>query len=329
VSIDLDPLLGQWATHLFCAAWQSAVAAAVILTAVRVLSLSARTRQALFLIVLIKFALPPMLAFPTGLFSAVGPVDIAADRPSFLLWLAVVYGAGVLVAGVRLFAEMRTITRIRRDSRPADGSLLDELRESLGVRRPVALRTSSEITVPFACGLIRPEIIIPAGLTGEDDLRSILAHELAHIRRLDLPVQWLGAVLGVLWWFHPLLPLVRRRLHAASEECCDDLAIAGGGITAEGYSRSLVAVAAGASQRAWGWVAAMSGETDSLRERILRLSKADQAHRGKLQWILVLVAALALLPGVRISAERLLPRFRIEALPVHDHAAGHQHSHSH
>ncbi len=107
-------------------------------------------------------------------------------------WLADAWLAGVLVMAVRTTLLVRGAGRLRRGSVLCDNdgmqSILDELREALGVAGDVALRVSDRIDGPMVMGILSPAILLPAYvMTGvpPDHLRAALAHELAHIRRYD------------------------------------------------------------------------------------------------------------------------------------------------
>ncbi|MEO8362623.1 MAG: hypothetical protein ABI672_21540, partial [Vicinamibacteria bacterium] len=71
----LELLARQWSIHLLHATWQSTIVVLVILALVRgIPRASSRLRYALLLIALAKFAIPPMLPLPVGVFSAAPPV---------------------------------------------------------------------------------------------------------------------------------------------------------------------------------------------------------------------------------------------------------------
>ena len=60
--------------------------------------------------------------------------------------------------------------------------------EKLGLTNRVKLLSSSLIRTPIAIGIVRPLVIIPAGLFLQihpRELETIIAHELVHIRRYD------------------------------------------------------------------------------------------------------------------------------------------------
>jgi beta-lactamase regulating signal transducer with metallopeptidase domain len=71
-------------------------------------------------------------------------------------------------------------------------------------------------------------LLFPAGLLGclaEDERASLLAHELAHLRRRDHWVRLLELVAIGLYWWHPVVWWARRELHEVEEQCCDAWAV--------------------------------------------------------------------------------------------------------
>jgi hypothetical protein len=77
-------------------------------------------------------------------------------------------------------------------------------------------------------GLLRPIILLPLGFfTNLDPLaaEAVLAHELAHLRRLDGLVNGLQCVIEVLFFFHPAVWWISRRIRTEREHCCDDAAV--------------------------------------------------------------------------------------------------------
>jgi len=103
------------------------------------------------------------------------------------------------------------------------------VRES-GVRQRVRLLLDQRCTIPVVWGIFRPRLLLPAeALVWEtSQLRSVLLHELAHIRRRDPLAQVVTQVACAIYWFHPLVWVAARRLHVERERACDDLVLAGG-----------------------------------------------------------------------------------------------------
>jgi beta-lactamase regulating signal transducer with metallopeptidase domain len=72
--------------------------------------------------------------------------------------------------------------------------------------------------------LRRPRLLLPAGLWDDLDEAqrdTLIAHELAHLRRRDHWVRLVEVAATVLYWWHPAVWWARRELREAEEQCCD------------------------------------------------------------------------------------------------------------
>lgn len=139
------------------------------------------------------------------------------------VWLigAVVFAS---IAAMRCWRFDREL----RETLPASRRLqqrCDEIADRFGIRRAVEVRYVESVVVPFLwCLGRRPTIVLPASLArslDHDQLAMILAHELAHLRRRDHVVRGLEALVSIVYWWNPLVGLIRRQLHQAEDLCCD------------------------------------------------------------------------------------------------------------
>src|SRR5262249_45415458 len=99
---------------------------------------------------------------------------------------------------------------------------------------------------PFVCGLAWPTLVLPRGISavlGEAQLRQVLLHELAHLKRGDLWTGWLPEIARAVWFFHPLANWAAARIRLERELACDRLGLAHGGGDAADYANTLVRVA--------------------------------------------------------------------------------------
>ncbi len=138
------------------------------------------------------------------------------------------------------------------------GALLVLMRIGVGLwrvgvvrRRAVRLGTNgtvpvleASVAVPVAVGLFRPAILLPAGAAEWPGAyrEAALRHEAAHIGRFDLWTNLLTHLVCAMYWFHPLMWAVARRLREEQELACDDVAVVSG-TAPEVYAESLVAAA--------------------------------------------------------------------------------------
>lgn len=152
---------------------------------------------------------------------------------------------GALVLAWLLFGALAVRRIVRRGRVLDDESWLSpmyDVADRLDLEQAPRVVMSSAIEMPFACGIFKPTIVLPAVAEqwSEERRRVVLFHELAHIRRRDLLGHTLGRVVCALYWFHPLVWSAAKRLRAESERACDDLVLACGGARASDYASHLL-----------------------------------------------------------------------------------------
>jgi beta-lactamase regulating signal transducer with metallopeptidase domain len=104
-----------------------------------------------------------------------------------------------------------------------------ECAELLGVRQRVVVVETDEVESPAVYGWWRKRLLLPEGLREEltaQELRHVLRHELAHIKRRDPELNCVITALQILHWFNPVLWLAFGRMRADRELATDDLALA-------------------------------------------------------------------------------------------------------
>ncbi|MDB5304622.1 MAG: peptidase, partial [Phycisphaerales bacterium] len=94
-------------------------------------------------------------------------------------------------------------------------------------RSPIVLEAPVG-TGPALAGVLRPRLLLPAAALrglGRNELRLVVLHELVHLRRGDLALNWLLAVLHAVHWFNPLVWFTFARLRGDRELACDELVL--------------------------------------------------------------------------------------------------------
>jgi hypothetical protein len=282
-------MTANWGVHLFHATWQSAAVALLAIVVSRSFSgISSRLRYGILAIAMVKFALPPMLTFPLGLFSSLprvgSPFFWPAERPfvfgpqKLLFGLMVLHAAGAIATAIVLLARaVRMHTLIRG-----------------AVRIAPAIVVSPEASVPFVYGVIRPTIVLPRNL-GDEERRDVLEHESTHLRQNDSRHAAFQSALAIIWWWNPIYWMLSAELRRVREERCDDAILAAGASTPWRYSRSIVEVAAAAS------LAGVPMAIHPLEPRLRRIADhriPRSARLTSLQLIALVLAALIFLPGI-------------------------------
>ncbi len=151
---------------------------------------------------------------------------------SIMHWVVATWLAGVLLLSARLLLGWHFLRRLRRTADfTAAAALRPRLRtllQHLDIRRPVALAVSAHIQSPVVIGWLKPLVLLPPAIvTGlpSRQLEMVLAHELAHVRRLDHLVNLCQTVIETVLFYHPVVRWVSRRIRIERENACDDLAV--------------------------------------------------------------------------------------------------------
>lgn len=145
--------------------------------------------------------------------------------------LVTLWFLGVLVLQLRLLGRLAYVQRLKSYGvahvPPAWHSAIAELEQQFALRRQVQYRLSRRVTSPMVVGWLQPVVLFPAALVRdlrESQIVSILAHELAHVKRDDFVVNIVQTVVSNLFFFHPGVWWMSSRIEEAREHCCDDLA---------------------------------------------------------------------------------------------------------
>lgn len=218
--------------------------------------------------------------------TASGMVVASSNAPRFTWTAALVglWGIGCALVLAGLAAGIARLAWVTRRCLPIESGAWREQLAALSSEhaftRPVALLQSRDHAPLLTWGAFRPAIIVPAGALpwGADRIRIVLAHELAHIHRLDWPLQMGAELLRAVYWFNPLVWIACRRLRDESEQACDDAVLRGGAAAAD-YASHLLAIARHtlAGDRRWAHAPAVVNPS-TLERRIAAMLNASRSH---------------------------------------------------
>lgn len=145
----------------------------------------------------------------------------------FFIWLI-----GLIWFTIDLILLWRKKQLIFKFNQPIDNPSLLRIYQDLGVRSGIKkmpkLLVSELVHTPLLQGPTNPKIIIPTSILAtyrEEEIQLILAHELAHYQRSDLFWNWLPTIARIIFFFNPLVWLIRNEWTRVQEICCDHKAI--------------------------------------------------------------------------------------------------------
>jgi beta-lactamase regulating signal transducer with metallopeptidase domain len=176
--------------------------------------------------------LPHNAVAPLGSASA-GPTALPEVWPTVRRVLVGVWLAGsVLVLAVTLWRVVRFNRLLTRASAAAPlevQRLAQDVGRRLGLRRTPTVYTARARLSPMVWWVGgRVRVVLPADVADTmpaSQLRWVLAHELAHVRRRDHAVRWIEWLACVGFWWNPAAWWARRNLRANEEACCDALVL--------------------------------------------------------------------------------------------------------
>ena len=242
-------------------------------------------------------------------------------RPFAVAGVVMTWLAGVGVFSLRLLGGWIAVRRLaRRTIRPAGAeiqALARRVAGRLALDRVVGIFESAAVSVPVMVGWVKPAVLLPAAaLTGLStvQLESLLAHELAHVRRHDYLVNLLQGLVETLLFYHPAVWWLSRQVRREREHCCDDLAV--GVCDRLVYATALADLASLTAPRSF----ALAATDGSLLNRVRRILGHDRDDRASTSpWLpvsFVGIIAVAVLPIAFVSAQSQESRISTRVEPA-------------
>jgi beta-lactamase regulating signal transducer with metallopeptidase domain/ankyrin repeat protein len=341
------------------ASWQASVLVVLVLLLQVVLRgrLNPRWYHALWLLVVLRLVLPVLPESALSLFqftphappvitqSVTEPIFISAPAqttpqplletpaPAYpfsiytilaLFWLTGAFGLLIVTWRVnyRFARHLRNATAID------DPHLLEiaaDAQAKLGVHRHLRLIESAQAKSPAIMGLFHSTLILPEGVRAkftDDELRFIFLHEFAHLKRGDLAVQWLIALLQILHWFNPVLWYAFRRIRADREPATDALVLSRTGeAQKESYGQVLIKLLENYHQRhSLPTLVGILEDKDQFKRRFSLIAKFT---RGAYGWSLLGVLLLGAVAMVGLTKNKTsAPRAATSAFHVELQVSG-------
>jgi len=220
----------------------------------------------------------------------------------FLTWLTVVIAMVLLLLQRAIF--VRGLVAQAKEANGFMADMLESCRSAMSVKRKLGLKISANAASPAVCGLFSPVILVPQNLASSltaGQLRAVLLHELAHIRRGDLFVNLAQTVLQIFYFYNPLLWLANCIIRRIREQAVDEMVLVAMGEKATQYPQTLVSVAKLAfkrpvlSLRLIGVVESKSALSGRIKH-ILNRPLPKKAKLGIIGLLVVIVTGAILLP---------------------------------
>ncbi|MEM8524048.1 MAG: M56 family metallopeptidase [Bacteroidota bacterium] len=243
-------------------------------------------------------------------------MDMDVKEALFWIWIV-----GSSLSLLRMLVQM---ARVWRTSNKSETISIDVAALGLSLNRNIRFLSNASIQTPMTFGLFKPKILLPKDAQNwpAEQLKIVLLHELAHIKRQDYLLHLIGLLTLSLFWFHPLVWLLQKWQQSEREKACDEYVLKQG-ISKTNYAESLVQVARNMlSKKTHRWQSSLPLAANSeTKKRVLAILKFDLQNWNFTRWmqwrwvgcfacILPLLAAIH--PATKEFVEENIPK--IEAV---------------
>ncbi len=236
---------------------------------------------------------------------------------SSIPWFVLIWLTGVCCLAIRMLCGLHRVRCWQCESVVVTNGELFEmvsrLSKKMNLRQRIRILETAREAVPSVVGCIRPAILVPASMLSgftAAELESIMAHELAHIRRYDYPVNLVQAVFETLLFYHPAVWRISNRIRAERENCCDDIAVEVCG-NRKAFVRALAQME---EIRCNAERLAIAANNGSLLYRIRRLLDVEPVRTGPL-WPAIAITTgfiALLLGGTWVAVATAVPLGRVD-----------------
>lgn len=199
-----------------------------------------------------EFTTPPVVVLNSESTDKVvvsGKMSSPTAPVNWTAWLALVWIVGAFVMLLRASIKVAGAENLRRSCKPLNDermiTLVAEACRAVDLARKIRVAVTDKLTSPAVLGIIVPTLILPLSLFSAltpEQIRFVLLHELAHIRRGDYLANLFQLFAEALLFFNPAVWWISHQIRREREACCDALAIELSGAPAD-YARTLVRVA--------------------------------------------------------------------------------------
>ncbi|HDR7514913.1 M56 family metallopeptidase [Bacillus mobilis] len=143
------------------------------------------------------------------------------------VWLAGV----ILLAVITFITNRRLYSYIKKQPDITDEqvtTVFNRCKQSMKMKKAVSLRFAGKIASPTVFSFFRPKVLLSKKhmkVLNEQQLQYVFYHELAHIKRNDVAVNWIMYSLLLLNWFNPILWYAYFCMREDQELACDAYAL--------------------------------------------------------------------------------------------------------
>lgn len=217
-------------------------------------------------------------------------ISVSQKTPSTIgLILFILWGTGALVMTVLVIKSVCRFRIIKNAALPLQNphvrGLYHECLLEMHIKKVIPVYSTAFLKSPIIAGLFKPCIYVPIHLISDysaNGIKYMLMHELVHYKYKDALGNYLMNIIGVLYWFNPLVWYALKEMKNDREVACDTSVLK---LLDEDacidYGNTLINFAEKVSRSPFPFAAGISGSMRQMQKRILNIANYRPASFRK------------------------------------------------
>ncbi len=229
--------------------------------------------------------------------------------------LCILWCIGIFLMLIKLIQSIYHFHAIKKSALPLQNPTVNRLYQNclaeMQLKKPIPIYSTAFLRSPIIAGLLKPCIYLPIHLISdynENDMKFMLLHELGHYKYKDALANYFMNVVGVLYWFHPLVWYALKEMKNDREVACDTTVLKQIGKEAYiDYGNTLINFAEKMSHTSFPFAAGISGSMKEMQKRVKNIANyCPASFQKKLQstftFIIIAVFLSGTVPVLSIQA---------------------------
>lgn len=208
-------------------------------------------------------------------------LSVNSKTPSVIGYLLLVlWILGIIAMLLFIIKSALHLSNLKKSALPLQASevrclyhlCLDEVK----IARNIPVYSTAFLKSPIIVGIMKPCIYMPTHLISdynESDMRYMLLHELQHYKHRDVLVNYLMNLIGIVYWFNPLIWYALKEMRNDREIACDSSVL---NMLEEDaykdYGNALINHAEKVSFTPFPFAAGIGGSMQQMKKRILNIA---------------------------------------------------------
>lgn len=243
-------------------------------------------------------------------------VSISNQTPVYVnIFLLVIWGIGIFLMILLICRSLKRLRTIEQSALPLQNKQVKVIFQNCiaesGIKKEIPVYSTAFLKSPVTVGFIKPHIYIPIHLISDlhqADMRFMILHELQHYRYKDALIGHIMNLIGILYWFNPLIWYSLKEMRCDREIACDCSVLQLLNETDyEAYGNTLINFAEKISLSPFPFATGISGSMKQMKKRILSIvnfkkQPLNQKIQGIIAFVFVACLSLGCAPVLSIHA---------------------------